>query len=133
MMRLMTALLMLGLITATATTAIAGCNTCNPNAPRCRQICPPPRHPRHHTTQTHTQFAIAIHSVADHKRVQCSYPQLHFDQIPRENVAGRPTREVVALLNQKYSGRGCAGCGEQFDRKGLRCCSADCERKYSER
>jgi hypothetical protein len=22
---------------------------------------------------------------------------LHFDQIPRENVAGRPTREVIAF------------------------------------
>ena len=68
MMRLMTALLMLGLITATATTAIAGCNTCNPNAPRCRQICPPPRHSRHHTTQTHTQFAIALTPARPHRR-----------------------------------------------------------------
>jgi hypothetical protein len=68
MMRLMTALLMLGLITATATTAIAGCNTCNPSAPRCRQICPPPRHSRHHTTQTHTQFAIALTPAQPHRR-----------------------------------------------------------------
>jgi hypothetical protein len=27
----------------------------------------------------------------------------------------------------------CAGCGRQFDSKGLRCCSADCERQYRER
>lgn len=62
MIRLTAALLTLGVITATATTAIAGCNTCNPNAPRCRQICPPPRHHRHHPTMTqaHPQFAIAL-------------------------------------------------------------------------
>jgi hypothetical protein len=71
MMRLTTALLMLGSITATATAAIAACNTCNPNAPRCRQICPPPRHPRHHTTQiqtrTQTQFAIALTPTRPHR------------------------------------------------------------------
>ena len=60
MIGLTTALLILGVMVATATTAIAGCNTCNPNAPRCRQICPPPRHPRHHATHTQTQFAIAL-------------------------------------------------------------------------
>jgi hypothetical protein len=27
----------------------------------------------------------------------------------------------------------CAGCGKNFDSKGLRCCSADCERQYRER
>jgi hypothetical protein len=69
MIRLEIALLTLGVITATATTAIAGCNTCNPNAPRCRQICPPPRHQRHHTTQTqtHTQFAIALTPTRPHR------------------------------------------------------------------
>jgi hypothetical protein len=38
MIRLMTALLTAGVITATATTAVAqpGWNDCNPNAPRCR-------------------------------------------------------------------------------------------------
>ena len=27
----------------------------------------------------------------------------------------------------------CAGCGRQFDSRGLRCCSTDCERHYRER
>ena len=27
----------------------------------------------------------------------------------------------------------CKGCGKTFDSKGLRCCSADCERRYRER
>jgi len=27
----------------------------------------------------------------------------------------------------------CAGCGQEFDSKGLRCCSTDCERRYKER
>jgi hypothetical protein len=27
----------------------------------------------------------------------------------------------------------CAGCGKQFDSKGLRCCSPDCEHRYRER
>ena len=63
MIRLTTLLLILDVI-ATATTAIAGCNTCNPNAPRCRQICPPPGHPRHHATHTQIQFAIALTPTA---------------------------------------------------------------------
>jgi hypothetical protein len=64
MIKLTTALLLLGVMTATATTAIAGCNTCNPNAPRCRQICPPSRHHRHHATRIQTQFAIALMPTA---------------------------------------------------------------------
>jgi hypothetical protein len=27
----------------------------------------------------------------------------------------------------------CAGCGRQFDSRGLRCCSTGCERQYRER
>jgi hypothetical protein len=64
MIRLMTALLILDAIVATGTTAIAGCNTCNPNAPRCRQICPPPRHPRHHAIHTQTPFATVTAQAA---------------------------------------------------------------------
>jgi hypothetical protein len=68
MIRLMTALLILDAIVATGTTAIAGCNTCNPNAPRCRQICPPPRHSRHHAIHTQTQFATATAQTAGQYR-----------------------------------------------------------------
>jgi predicted phosphoribosyltransferase len=64
MIRLMTALLILDAIVATGATAIAGCNTCNPNAPRCRQICPPPRHPRHHAILTQTPFATVTAQAA---------------------------------------------------------------------
>lgn len=60
MIKSTTALLLLGVMTVTATTAIAGCNTCNPNAPRCRQICPPSRHHRHHTTRIQTPLRMLV-------------------------------------------------------------------------
>ena len=64
MIKLITALLILSVMVATVTAANAWCN-CNRNAPRCRQICPPPRHDRHHhATQTQTQFAIALTPTA---------------------------------------------------------------------
>jgi len=68
MIRLTTALLTLSVAVATATTANASFNcNCNPNAPRCRQICFPPRHHRHHTThaQTQPQYVIALTPKAD--------------------------------------------------------------------
>jgi len=49
MIRLTTALLALGIVTATETTAIAvepqGWCTCNPDAPACRSVCPVPDPP----------------------------------------------------------------------------------------
>jgi hypothetical protein len=67
MIKFMTALLALGVITATATTAIAqpGWNDCNPNAPRCRiygspspptgeQGLRPRAQVYHHTHRRHT-------------------------------------------------------------------------------
>jgi len=78
MIRLTTVLLSLGAVTATATTANASRN-CNPNAPRCRQICFPLRHHRHHqTTQTQTQYAIALmpaDAASQHTRAIIRHPR----------------------------------------------------------
>ena len=80
MIKSIIASLILGVMAATATTAIAGCNTCNPNAPRCRQICLRLMH-RHHTTSTHPQYVIALTPVAassEHPRAVIRRPSTSY-------------------------------------------------------